>query len=225
MKWQSLRLEAQTAGSEYGEDTLRVAELLEKMSVNSGGTDRPAVVWFYSPEDVQVNEGCDQKIFANEQVGLALQMVNCYRVDVDSIRNETIREEYARDLPAFHFFDPAGEELARLSGKRANSLSGFSSLLTKLWSKSFTVALKSYTKEMARILNRLDKITAEKQILDADLARLAERPNPRKQAKLDRELEEIEKESADLLADETELKESIALRSEYAGEEAVRNSR
>jgi hypothetical protein len=188
---------------------------MKNLSTSPGPDAAPAVVWLYTPADDKAMTACDTNIFRNEQVGIALKKFRCYRVNVEEIGNRELREEYLRGAPTFRFFTPAGEQIGQVTGKKALSLSGFSSMLERSWDLSYTVRLKAYTKNMTRILGRLDKLSAQAQILEQDRARLVAKPNPRKAQKLEREAEELKAEKDQLAEDERELLAGIQLRPEF----------
>jgi hypothetical protein len=210
-----LGLKARTAGSEYGEQTLRVAELLERMSANAGREARPAVVWFFDPADDVAATGFDANVRRNEQVALALSAFRCYRVNVETIDSEAVRAEYARVLPAVHFFGPDNALLGRMEGKKAYSLAGFSGALESAWARSFTTPMKGYTRDMARVLDSLDKVDGRKQILARERARLAAKPDPRRERELAADEAKLKLEEEKVLAEEKRVRSEVALRPEY----------
>jgi hypothetical protein len=186
------------------------------MPVSNDST--PAVVWLFRADDDKANQACNANIFQNEQVGIALKKFRCYRVDVDAIPDDRVRKEYEKQSPAFFFFDPAGEKVASAVGRRATSLSGFSSAMERTWNTSFTVKLRGYTKKMTRILDRMDRLDGQKQILSQNKARLAQKPNPRKQREVDQEEKQLKEAEAKVLEDEQKILESVALRPQYVPE-------
>jgi hypothetical protein len=204
---------SRTNGAEYGETAVPIEDALE--SVSTG--DTPAVVWVYDPEDEKLNENCSNTIFQNEGIGLALKKFRTLRVDVKTITSERIREQYDR-TPAFHFYDPKGELLGKVEGKASASLSKFSSLVNASWNRCFTVRLKDYQKQMTKILDRLDRYDGQKQILDRDLAKLAEKPNPRKKRQLEKEAAELEELAKEIAEDEQGVLTGVELREEYLSE-------
>lgn len=214
MKWEPLRLAQRTAGAEYGASTVRVADLLGKLSSNVSKDSRPAVVWLYRPDQPDANDAIESTVMQNEQVGIALRMFRCYRVNVLDIQDERIRKEY-EDTPSFHFFDPAGEELIRIDSRKADSLSTFDDVVEKVWRKSFKTRLRNFQREFTRMLDQLDKLDGQKQILEQDKARLAEKPNPRKARQLEQEEKELEKMAQEIEKQEEELFASIELRPDY----------
>lgn len=213
--WSNLNLAPQTAGSEYGGSTLRVAEVLRQLSSDVSADSTPAVVWLYSPEEEDANQRCNSNIFQNEQVGLALKKFRTLRVNVLEIQHNELREEYSKTAPAFYFFDPAGEEIGKVQGKDATSLSDFSKLMERTWNTSYETKLRKYTKSMTRLLDQLDRIDAKKQNLEREKERLAEKPNPRKQRKLSAEEEELQKAMDSFNESEQKLLETVKLRSKY----------
>lgn len=157
----------------------------------------------------------NSKVFQNERVGIAMKKFRCYRVNVEEIGNRELREEYLRTAPSFLFFDPAGDAVAELKGKRASSLSTFSACVEKTWNQSFTVRMKPYIKQITEILTRLDKLNGSVQIQEQAEARQDSKPNALKQRKLEAQAEELRAEREAILADEREVLASVELRSRY----------
>ncbi len=188
---------------------------MKDLSLNPGADATPAVVWLYTPADEKAMRACDTNIFRNERIGIALKKFRCYRVNIEEIDSREIREEYLRAAPSFLFFDPAGDQTAHLTGRKAMSLSGFSSVVGKTWNLSFTVKLKPYTKDMTNILDRLDKVNGRTQILEQSRARLDSKPNARKKRKLQAEAETLRAEKETIVEDEQEILASVELRSKY----------
>jgi len=94
-----------------------------------------------------------------------------------------------------------------------------SSALGKVWDLSFTVSLKSCTKDITNILEELDKINGRVQIMEQNRARLQEKPNARKQRQLEAEAEEFRAEKAPVLEEEQEILGSVELQPKYRTEE------
>jgi hypothetical protein len=224
VSWDNLRLAAQTAGAEYGENTLRVAELLEKLSTNNDDPT-PAVVWMYDPTDDKANRALESTTFQNEQIALALKKFRRFRVNVEEIGNRELREEYSKRLPAFHFFDPSGASIGEIAGRKATSLSGFSSMLDKTWKLSFESRMKTFARGMTKILDELDKLEAKKLLHAQGLERLKDKPNPRKERSLAKEGEELKQLEESILSDEKELLESVKIRPEFLSEESAAGER
>jgi hypothetical protein len=205
-----MKLNVATPGAEY-EETLRVAELLKKMSLNVSEDSTPTVVWIYNPEDERANTACEGNLFQNEGVGLALKKFRTYRLNYHDIPNERLQKEY-KNTPAFHFFDPAGKLITKTQGKKVSSLSGFSKALNATWAKSFDTKLSDYQKKMTKILDRLDRVDGRKQVLEQSKGRLLAKPNPRKQRALDMEEAELNKLAEKIAEDEKSLIASVKVR-------------
>lgn len=180
--------------------------------------NQPTVVWLFDPTDEKGNQKIDGTIFRNEPVGIALKHFNCMKVNVQEIPNAELQTKYMKETPAFYFFDPAAKLLANITGKRANSLSGFSKLMEVTWDKSFTMTLKQFSKEYKEILDRFDKLDVQQQAVTRDKQKLEEKPN----AQLKKEVEvaeaEIATEKAKIEADEKKILETCALRPEFLAE-------
>ncbi|MEN8151372.1 MAG: hypothetical protein ABFS86_16265 [Planctomycetota bacterium] len=201
-------------------------ELLKRMSVDVTADSRPAVVWVYRPDDDRVNTNCEANIFNNEGVGIAMKKFRTLRVNWHDIPTETLQEEYKR-TPAFFFFDPTGKLVTKSQGKKVDSLSTFSKALDTTWRKSFNGKLRDYQKKMTKILDRLDRVDGRQQVLEQSRARLAAKPNPRKQRALDKEDAELGKQLEAIQKDEQKLLASVVVRPEHLpaedGEEVARN--
>lgn len=184
--------------------------------------NKPTVVWFCDVADDKTNRNIDGKIFKNEPMGIALKRFNCLRVNVLELPEGDLKNEYVKLAPAFLFFDPAAEPVSKpLSGKRATSLGAFSSLVEKTWSKTFTMKFKAYKDGYTKILGLMDKADLQKTKIEKDKARLAEKPNPAKQRKLQQEEEDLKEQMAEIDKQEKELIEACALRAEFLPPEEV----
>ena len=184
------------------------------MSVDVSADSKPAVVWMYRPDDDRENANCNANIFNNEGVGIAMKKFRTYRVNWHDMPTESLQEEY-KNTPAFFFFDPAGNLVTKTQGKKVDSLSSFTKALKTTWGKSFTSALRSYQKSMTKILDRLDRVEGRKQVLDQSKARLAAKPNPRKQRALDQEEADLDKQMAAIVKDEQKLIASIEVKADH----------
>ena len=196
------------------------------MSVDVAADSKPAVVWMYRPDDDRTNANCNANIFNNEGVGIAMKKFRTYRVNWHDIPTETLQEEY-KNTPAFFFFDPTGKLISKSQGKKVDSLSAFTKALDATWGKSFTGKLRAYQKSMTKILDRLDRVEGRKLVLDQSKARLAAKPNARKQRALDKEDSELSELLAKIEADELKLLGGVKIRPEHipAAKEEVAKSR
>ena len=195
------------------------------MSVDVSSDSKPAVVWVYRADDDRVNANCEANIFNNEGVGIAMKKFRTFRVNWHNIPTETLQEEY-KNTPAFFFFDPSGKLVTKSQGKKVDSLSTFTKALDTTWRKSFDGKLRDYQKSMTKILDRLDRVEGRQQVLEQSRARLAAKPNPRKQRALDKEDAELREILEKIEKDENALITSVAVRSEHLpakdGEEVAR---
>ena len=195
------------------------------MSVDVSSDSKPAVVWVYRADDDRVNANCEANIFNNEGVGIAMKKFRTFRVNWHNIPTETLQEEY-KNTPAFFFFDPSGKLVTKSQGKKVDSLSTFTKALDTTWRKSFDGKLRDYQKSMTKILDRFDRVEGRQQVLEQSRARLAAKPNPRKQRALDKEDAELREILEKIEKDENALITSVAVRSEHLpakdGEEVAR---
>jgi vacuolar-type H+-ATPase subunit I/STV1 len=142
--------------------------------------------------DDRTNKKIEGTIFQNEDMGIALQQFRCYKVDVQSLPDGDLKTRYLKRELGFHFFDPSGQPALRpLVGRRADSLSSFSSYVEKVWRKSYTMKLKDFQKQMKNVLDEMDRLDQQQQDIDRKAKRLEDRPNPRLQRELDKEKEEV----------------------------------
>jgi hypothetical protein len=218
VSWKPLTLAEKTSGAAYGETALPVEEKIKNLFGELKPGNQPTVVWLYDPTNEKVNRNIEGTIFRNEPVGIALKHFNCMKVNVQEIPNEELQKKYLRETPAFYFFDPSAKLLANLTGKRANSLSGFSKLMEVTWDKSFTMTLKAFSKQYKEILDRFDKLDVQQQAVTRDKQKLEEKPNPQLKKEVEKAEAEIAAEKAKIEADEKKILETCALRPEFLPE-------
>jgi len=133
---------------------------------------------------------------------------------VDTIGRDELAKKYGR-TPSFKFFDPAGEPIGLMSGRRVTSLSAFTRYVEKVWAKSYSYGLKKYVKDMTRILDRLDKIGQKKASIERDRVRLVKKPNARKLRALEVQEEKLKKEEATISADEKKIIAKVELKDAF----------
>ncbi|MCU0727213.1 MAG: hypothetical protein MUE73_15730 [Planctomycetes bacterium] len=177
--------------------------------------NQPTVVWLADPTNEKVNQNIDGTIFRAEPVGIALKHFNCLKVNVQEIPDAELQKKYMKEAPAFYFFDPAAKLVANVTGKRANSLSGFTKLMEATWDKSFTMTLKEFSKKYKEILDSFDKIDVKQQAVTRDKQKLEEKPNPQLKREVETAEAEIAAEKAKVEQDEKKILESCALRPEF----------
>ena len=207
MSWEQTTLPT-TSEPGYGERALPAAELVKF-------DPRPTVVWFFDIEDDAANRSCETTVFQNERLALSLKRFRLVKIDVESITDAKMRREYARNTPAFHVIDPAGKTLASLAGKNATSLSRFNGMIKTSWGKLFSQSQGKFVKQMTKILDRLDRVTAQRTVLNAKKQRLEQRGQRGKLAKLAREEEELAEAEEKIEQDERKLIESCRLKKIY----------
>lgn len=177
--------------------------------------NQPSVVWFFDPTDEQGIQKIDGTIMKNEPVGIALKHFNCYRVNVQEIPEGDLQKKYAKEVPAFYFFDPAAQLIASVTGKRAASLSGFAKLMEGTWDKSFTVSLKEFTKQYKEILDALDKLDVKQQAITRDRQKLEEKKDPKLQKEVEAAEAELAVEKKKIEDQEKSVLEGCTLRPEF----------
>ncbi len=210
--WQTLRL-AEPGRDGYGETARPVEEVIEAAVARRLSSRRPTLVWILDGEDDRKNDLLEKKLFSGESVGLALKRFTCLLGDVQTIPDERRAARLARRLPLLYFYDPGGKLFARLSGRRAASRAAVSGRIGKLWNLSFEMSLKTYTKRMSSILDRLDRVEGKKLLLAAKKERAA--GDPAKLGKLEKEERKIRAEEEKVLREERELLSACRLRAEF----------
>ena len=207
MRWEQTTLPT-TAEPGYGERELSA----EKFVLEN---PQPTLVWFFSLDNERENQSCESTVFQNEQVGLALKRFRCVKIDVESIQDARLRERYGRSTPAFHVIDPAGKTVSKLEGKSATSLSRFNGMLKGTWGRMFTVSQRAFVKDMTKILDRLDRVTAQRTVLNSKKQRLEEKGNRAKLAALARDEAELAEQQTEIEQDEQQIIERCELRKEF----------
>jgi hypothetical protein len=177
-------------------------------------SNQPTVVWMTDITDEKGNQKIEGTIFQNEKMGLALKRFNCYRVNLRNLPEGDLKEEYLRK-PGFLFFDPAGQPTLRpLIGKRASSLSTFSSYVEKVFDQSFTMRFDGFVKEMTVVLNMLDAVD----IIDQAITQAQKDgpvTNPRDKRKLEKDIAERDEKKKEVEEYEAEVMAKCSLRPEY----------
>lgn len=216
MAWTPLRLEEQTGGSAYAATARPVEDKIKDLTQKLDPSNMPSVVWLCDVTDDKGNAKIEGTIFQNEDVGLALKRFHCYKVDVRGMPEGELKEQYLKRDLGFHFFDPAGAPALRpLTGRRADSLSTFSSYVEKVWDVSYAVRLKDYQKDMKNVLDELDRLDVAQQDVDRKSKRLEERPNPRLQRELDKAKEELAEGKKKVEEMEKEVMAQCTLKEEF----------
>jgi hypothetical protein len=218
VQWQTLRLAAKTGGNAYGATARSVEDTLKEMFPEITKASKPCVIWMQDLEEEKAITKANA-IFQNENIGLAMKRFNCFKVDAQGIPDGDIKEQYLKQI-GFHFFDPKGDAIGKpLVGKRALSMSGFNRALEKSWGSCFTMTIKVYQKKMKKVLDGFDKVDIQKQAIDRDRAKLAEKPNPGKAKKLERDVAEMDKARKAVEELEKSIQDECALKPEFLGEE------
>jgi hypothetical protein len=158
-------------------------------------------------------------VFTSEPVALALRMFRCVKVDVESIQDSKLRDQYG-STPMFVIVDPKKNEVATLAGKRAVSASRFKGFVAGGWGKLFEMRQRDFVKQMTKILDRLDRVSGKMTVLKAKKARLESRPNAGKARALAKEEAELNEEQAQIEKDELEIKKRCKLKEEFLEDDA-----
>lgn len=182
--------------------------------VESVENPRPIVVWVYRGSETDLSRACDAHLNADWQAGLALERFERYRLNVDTYRNADLKER--AKTPAYVFFDPSGEEIARVEGEKAADCRSFERTLEKAWRKAFKQGRKRYVKAMEDILDAKEDLARRRDRLEQEREKLAEEGNPRRKLlALTREQEALDRDSEKVRELERETKDALTLREEY----------
>jgi len=219
--WKNLDLKAKTSGDAYGATVRPVEDTIADLTKKLDPSNKPSVVWLIDISDDKGNTKVEGTIFQNEDMGLALQQFNCYKVDVQALPEGDLKDKYLKREIGFHFFDPAGQPCYHpLTGRRADSLSSFSSCVDKVWSASYDMRLKDYQKQMKNVLDEMDRVDLAQQDIDRKAKRLEDRPNPRLQRELDKAKEELAEGKKKVDDMQKEVLAQCTLKSEFLPEAA-----
>ena len=197
----------------YADSARPVEEVIKACVDVRKGENKPIVIWIADDEDEKTNEALESRVFNNEKIGIAMKRFTCLRGTIQMIPDERIADEALRRTPSFYFFNPAGELLNEVHGKRATSRSGFSGNVEKLFNVSFEMSLKDYSKRMGKILDQMDRVAGEKERLDAKMERAADSPG--KLAALVKEQDELQKKQTALEELEQELLGISGIKAEF----------
>jgi hypothetical protein len=182
--------------------------------VESRKDPRPIVVWLHRASEPDLSDACDSHLDADWQASLALDRFDRYRLNVDAYGRDELRERYR--TPAYVFFDPAGEEIARVEGEKAADCKSFERALEKAWRKTFDQNRKRYVKAMEDILDDKEEIARRREALVQDRQKLADERNPgRKRLALDREEDAVDDLADKVFDRERETRSALTLREEY----------
>lgn len=211
-EWRDFRLAGRPEAG-YAPGASRLEDLVREAVRRNAKPASPTLVWIYDRYDDKANNLLESKIWRDERVGLALKRFVCLRGDAQDLPVGTMRNEVKRRLPVLFLFSPGGKPFCVLEGKRAMSRSTFYSRLEKLWGDSFTMTLRTYTKAMFKILDRLDGIGARMEVLWGKAEKAADKPA--KLAAVKRAMAELEKEEKKVLEDEERILAACAPRPEF----------
>lgn len=212
VEWKTLRL-AETTGEGYAETARPIDDLIDAAVHRELSTKKPVVVWIYDVEDDKTNSNLEGSIFNDEKTALALKQFHCLKGEIQTMPDSREVEKLKRMAPIFYFYDPSGGRLDTLTGRRATSRSGVTSRIEKLWDLAYEVSLKKYARDMARILDEMEKIDNKRARLLDQIDRAAD--NPRKLAGLKREEDELKKQEESVLAEEREVLAGVALKTDW----------
>jgi hypothetical protein len=211
VKWQDVEL-ANPAPYGYAPSSGPIGETLTSLVKRLGEGRRPALVYLRNGKNGPGKAAIEEN-FRDEKVCIALERFLCLRADLKSLPDGKQREKLRQKTPALFFFDPAGKPVFALSGRRAASPAALSSLVKKLWKASFTLSLRSYTKQKDDILDRLTRIDRMRESVQASASRAEGKTA--KVANLNRDIEELEGLMLAVRRDDGKLAKSVRLREKY----------
>lgn len=208
-----LRMTVPSGDAGYAEVEAPLAQVLAKTIANAR-EPKPILLWVYSTMDGDAMDACDDHLRADEEASLCVDRFRRYRLDVETIRSEKIREELG-ETPAYLYFDPAGNEIARVSGERASDCRAFEHALEKAWRAVFETNRQRYLKTMTKVLDEKAEIEKRRTELAAERAELDDRPNPRRERAIEKKSEAVEKDFEKILEVERETRNGVTLKEEF----------
>lgn len=208
-----LRMTVPSGDAGYAEVEAPLDQVLAK-EIARAREPKPILLWVYSTMDGDAMDACDDHLRADEEASLCVDRFRRFRLDVETIRSEKIRDEIG-PTPAYIYFDPAGREVARVSGKNASDCRSFEHALEKGWRAVFETSRRRYMKAMTKILDEKQEIEERRTELADERAELADRPNPRKERAIERKSQAIEKAFEKVLEVERETKDDVTLKEEF----------
>lgn len=211
MEWRDISL-ARSGPRGYAPASLPLNEALTESVKRLGKGKMPAIVWIRDRRNPQANALLTEH-FTDEKLCVALERFLCLRADVRTIPDRRLQGKLRKKAPILVFFDPAGNPVTSLTGRRAGSQAAVCSLVGKLWNRSFTLSMKSYVKRKDDILDRLAIVERKKSALLAKLERAE--GNPAKTASLGAKITEIEDLMKRVVDDDQKLKDLLQLRAAY----------
>jgi len=152
--------EAKTAG--YGVEAVRGWQALLERVARRG--KKPVVVYIVDgTADETVVEKSEKTMFGTDEVVLGARFFNAVRIAAKDIGDPTLREKYARTLPALVFFDADGVEQGVLTGQI--SASAVAARFDKVGSPFYVSRIPSMVTKLLDVLVRTEK--AEDRLAEA----------------------------------------------------------
>ncbi len=182
--------------------------------------DRPTILWFSRLDDEE-NAAIEGTVFGDEALGLSLKQFRCLRIDVETIEDAKLREEYGAKTPMFVTFNPKGEVIGEISNKKVTSLSSFRKLVASSWSRVFETNHRKFGKDMKEILDRIDAVAGKRTTLQAKLERYEAKNNASKVGQVKKDLAECDAEDKQILEDEKKILDGCELRDEFRSDDAA----
>jgi flagellar hook-basal body complex protein FliE len=184
------------AGDRYGTSRIALTSYFQDAFAD---TDRPAWVYIHAAEsDSEELEKVEKKIFGKEDLSMATNYFDCYRIEASELSTED-RSILAKRLPAFVLVGTDGRVLAQHKGSsHPDSLLSF---LVKGYKAVYGVSLPPkldlFEDVLKRMENAEDKVAQASQKVK-DLATTADMEKPRDQEKVQEAQQAFEEAKAAL---------------------------
>jgi hypothetical protein len=213
--WTHLPLAAPTDRPGYAAPEGSVAEAVRRRVEEEGAPRRPTAVWLHRTNADPGDAAARIVPPGDEASALALGRFRTVRVDVDALRSEELRKTYS-DTPAFLFFDPAGVEVSRVAGERANDPRAFEEALDTAWRVSFATLRSPFLRRMTDVLDAKEEIANRRSSFRARREALGAAPTARELRELEHVAREIERDLEEVLEEERDTLRSVRLRPRFA---------
>jgi hypothetical protein len=189
-----------------------VKYLASSLSPLATSEKKPVVVFFYDPDDKKEMSRIQDSIFKVENVGAMLRAFKLYRLNVESIGREDLKNAYSKNTPKFYFLNPEGELVTRL--ERGITTPNFLASLNKAFAASYAgMTHDAFLKAHRAILDRLDSANGKKALIAGKREQLKTRTRNDKVVSLEKNLDRDEAKLKDdeekIAADEKKLFESL----------------
>ena len=165
---------AEEAG--YSAGVLPLSHLVTEDHRPAGFTSGlPTLVFFYTEVDEEKALTFEDRVFADERVGLSSRFFNCVRICLDDIPSESVRRQYTSGKgPAIFVLDAAGKQLKRWVGWKTSGARLYATMASVLKSRS-KISLASLLRKEGQLLQKIDEAYWKLEDAKFDLNELASR--------------------------------------------------